>query len=242
VTQAKVAVILAGGKGTRLAPYTAVFPKPLVPLGQYPVVEILARQLVAAGFNELIFSTGYLAEMLRTYFHNHPLKDQGVTFSWVTEPSPLGTAGPLRLIEGLPEHFLVLNGDLFTTLDFDSFFSRHIDSGAALTIAIHARQVNLQLGVVKHDGPLVTGYIEKPSYSFDVSMGIYAYSRRSLEYIPEASRMDFPELVLKLTEAGEKVACEKSDARWLDIGNPDDYAAAQEEFTADPSVYLQNSV
>ncbi len=240
MTERRVAVILAGGKGTRLAPYTAVFPKPLVPLGQYPVVEILVRQLVAAGFNELVFSTGYLAELIRAYFHDHPLKQKGITFSWIKESSPLGTAGPLRLIENLPDNFLVLNGDLFTTLDFDSLYRHHIASKAALTIAMHSKRVNLQLGVVKHQGRKVTGYLEKPSYNYDVSMGIYAYSKHALDYIPKGRRMDFPELVQTLRDAGERVECEMSQSRWLDIGNPDDYAAAQEEFASNPSIYLQN--
>jgi len=239
MTDRRVAVILAGGKGTRLAPYTAIFPKPLVPLGQYPVVEILVRQLVAAGFNELIFSTGYLGELLRAYFHDHPLKKKGVTFTWVKESSPLGTAAPLRLIDNLPEHFLVLNGDLFTTLDFNRLYKNHVTSGATLTIAMHSKRVKLQLGVVKHSGRKVTGYIEKPSYDYDVSMGIYAYSRKALNFIPENEIMDFPDLVQTLGKAGEVVECEFSEARWLDIGNPDDYAAAQEEFTADPAVYIQ---
>lgn len=242
MTERHVAVILAGGKGTRLAPYTAIFPKPLVPLGQYPVVEILVRQLVASGFNELIFSTGYLGELLRAYFHDHPLKKKGVTFTWIKESSPLGTAAPLRLIDNLPEHFLVLNGDLFTTLDFDRLYKNHVTSGATLTIATHSKRVKLQLGVVKHEGRKVTGYLEKPSYDYDVSMGIYAYSKKALEFIPEGEIMDFPDLVQTLGRAGELVECQFSEARWLDIGNPDDYAAAQEEFTADPSVYLQEIV
>ncbi|MCD4708494.1 MAG: NTP transferase domain-containing protein [Candidatus Sabulitectum sp.] len=239
MTERRVAVILAGGKGTRLAPYTAIFPKPLVPLGQHPVVEILAQQLVAHGFNELIFLTGYLSELLRAYFHDHPLKKRGITFTWIKESSPLGTAAPLRLIDNLPEHFLVLNGDLFTTLNFSRLYDNHVSSGATLTIAMHCKKIKLQLGVVKHDGRKVTGYMEKPSYDYDVSMGIYAYSKKALGFIPKGEKMDFPDLVQILGNAGELVECEFSEAHWLDIGNPEDYAVAQEEFTADPSVYLR---
>lgn len=238
MNERRVAVILAGGKGTRLAPYTAVFPKPLVPLGQFPVVEILVRQLVSCGFNELIFSTGYLAELLEAYFHNHPLKKRGIRLTWIKEQAPLGTAGPLRLIEGLPENFLVLNGDLFTTLNFEALYKSHLESAPALTIAMHRKQIKLQLGVVKHSRRAVTDYLEKPVYDHNVSMGIYAYSRRALNLIPPGERMDFPELVKALLHCGERVECELSTARWLDIGNPDDYASAQEEFAADPSIYL----
>lgn len=239
MAERRVAVVLAGGKGTRLAPYTAVFPKPLVPLGQYPVVEILVRQLVAGGFNELIFSTGYLGELLRAYFHDHPLKEKGVTFSWVRESQPLGTAAPLNLIRDLPEHFLVLNGDIFTTLDFGRLYATHASSKATLTIAMHRKDINLQLGVVEHSGRTVTGYLEKPTCSYDVSMGIYMYSRRALDFIPKNEKMDFPDLVQKLLQKNEPVECEYSDARWLDIGNPDDYAAAQNEFAEDPGLYLE---
>ena len=239
MSERRVAVILAGGKGTRLAPYTAVFPKPLVPLGQYPVVEILVRQLVSFGFNELIFSTGYLAELLEAYFHNHPLKKKGIVFSWIKEQKPLGTAGPLRLITDLPDNFLVLNGDLFTTLNFEQLFSDHLASDAALTIAAHRKTVKLQLGVVRHTGNRVSEYLEKPVYEHNVSMGIYAYSKRVMSYIQEGERMDFPELVNSLISSGEQVNCQLSQAKWLDIGNPEDYSAAQEEFAADPSVYLR---
>ncbi len=236
----RVAVILAGGKGTRLAPYTAVFPKPLVPLGQYPVVEILVRQLASAGFNELVFSTGYLAELLEAYFHKHPLRNRGIKFSWIKESTPLGTAAPLRLIPDLPDNFLVLNGDLFTTLNFEELYLGHVNSNAALTISMHSKRVKMQLGVVQHTGCRVTNYLEKPVYDHDVSMGIYAYSRKALEYIPENCAMDFPELVTSLIKAGETVECQMSTARWLDIGNPDDYATAQEEFGRDSSLYLRN--
>lgn len=240
MAERKVAVILAGGKGTRLAPYTAVFPKPLVPLGQYPVVEILVRQLVSNGFNELVFLTGYLGELLRAYFHNHPLSSRGISFTWIRESSPLGTAAPLNLIENLPENFLVLNGDIFTTLDFSRIYSNHVSSDATLTIAMHSKSTNLQLGVVKHAGRRVTGYLEKPTYNHDVSMGIYMYSKSALKFIPPGVKMDFPDLVHALLDNDETVECEYSDARWLDIGNPDDYAAAQNEFLSNPSMYLKD--
>lgn len=232
------AIILAGGKGTRLAPYTAVFPKPLVPIGDYPVVEILVRQLHSAGFRRLVFATGHLSELLRAYFHEHPLLGRGMDFHWVRETVPLGTAAPLALVEDFPGDALVLNGDLFTTMDFSEFFSAHLRNGAALTVAAHTRQVSLNLGVLSRDGDRVTGYNEKPSYTFDVSMGIYGVSKKVLAYIPQGRRMDFPELVNTLLEKGECVRCVNPDCRWLDIGNPDDYAAAQKEFEADASLYM----
>lgn len=235
------AVILAGGKGTRLAPYTAVFPKPLVPIGDYPAVEILVRQLHAAGFRRLVFATGHLSELLRAYFHRHHLIQKGVEFHWIREDEPLGTAAPLGLIEEFPENALVLNGDLFTTMDFSRFFRDHTESRCALTVAAHTRKVGLNLGVLSREGDRVTEYREKPSYTFDVSMGIYGVSRRVLDFIPRNQRMDFPELVNILLRRGEKVRCVNPECRWLDIGNPDDYAAAQEEFESNASLYMREN-
>jgi NDP-sugar pyrophosphorylase family protein len=238
----KVAVLLAGGKGTRLAPYTAVFPKPLVPIGQYPIIELIVRQLSAAGFNELIFSTGHHAELLEAYFFSHHLKKSGVNFRFVREGSPLGTAGSLRLINDLPKSFLVMNGDVFTTMDFDQLFTRHLASDAPLTIATHKKQVKIQLGVLEREGNKVTGYIEKPTYDYEVSMGIYAYTDRAVSFIPEDTYFDFPDLVKALISAGEHVYCHPSDDDWLDIGNPDDYAEAQEIFARSPEHYIDESM
>lgn len=233
-------MILAGGRGTRLAPYTAVLPKPLVPLGNYPIVEILVRQLVSQGFDRLVFSVGHLAGLLEAYFRDHSVRRRHteVDISWVREEEPLGTAGPLRLMDDLPDSFLVLNGDLFTTADFARLLDRHSASGAELTIAARRKDVRLQLGVVVHDDGKVVDYVEKPSYGFDVSMGMYAYSRSALDLIERGSRMDFPDLVLALVSAGRSVRCAMPDCQWLDIGNPDDYAQAQRLFEEAPDRYL----
>lgn len=234
----RLAVLLAGGRGARLAPYTAVFPKPLVPIGDMPVADILVRQLAAAGFDEICFCAGHLAELLEAYFMSHPLRGSGVRFRWVREGEPLGTAGPLRLVEDLPERFLVLNGDLLTTLDFGAFFDRHVESGADLTIAVQRHQHRTQLGVVRHEGDRVTGYEEKPSFSFDVSMGVYAYSRACIETIPAGLKFDFPDLVGALLERGRDVRIVLSGDTWLDIGNPEDYSEAQRLFQEDPGRFL----
>jgi NDP-sugar pyrophosphorylase family protein len=170
------------------------------------------------------------------------LKDSGVKFRFVREESPLGTAGSLRLIDNLPESFLVMNGDVFTTLDFDQLFTSHISCGAPLTIATHKKQVKIQLGVLERDGSQVTGYIEKPTYDYEVSMGVYAYTDRAVSFIPENAYFDFPDLVKSLISAGEHVHCHPSDDDWLDIGNPDDYAEAQNIFARNPERYIDESV
>ncbi len=237
MTDRRLAIILAGGKGTRLGPYTAVFPKPLVPVGEWPIVEILVRQLYAAGFREMVLSVAHHGHLLEAYFLNHPLRAMGVSLTFVREQEPMGTAGSVKLVENLPEDFLVLNGDILTTLDFAALFDTHRCEGSALTVAVRARPVQLQLGVVEREGTRVVGYREKPRFEFEVSMGAYVYNRRAVERIP-AGRFDFPDLVLDMVRAGERVTAFPSDAEWLDIGNPDDYALAQEAVARNAGAYL----
>jgi NDP-sugar pyrophosphorylase family protein len=238
MSERRVAVLLAGGKGTRLRPYTAVFPKPLVPVGEFPIIEILVRQLFGAGFREFVISTGHSAALVQAYFADHPLLRAGAAISFLHEHTPLGTAGPVRLVSDLPDNFLVLNGDILTTLDFSALFESHCRSGASLTVATRARKVQIELGVIERDGVRIVGYKEKPTMAYEVSMGVYAYNRRALDLIPEQGRFDFPDLVLASIKAGAPVAAYPVDAEWLDIGNPDDYALAQDRVSADPGRYV----
>lgn len=224
------AVILAGGKGRRLAPFTVVFPKPLVPVGDRPVLEILLRRLSKYGFRDIVLSVDHLAELIMAFIQGSPSLRELVNVSYVRDEKPGGTAGPLANIPGLDETFLVTNGDVLTTLDLTQLLAFHRAQGAALTIAVHPKQVPIDLGVLTLDGDRVVGYHEKPRLSYDVSMGIYVYEPRALSYIRPGEYLDFPDLVLRLIAAGEKVAGFRSDAYWLDIGRPEDYARAQEEF------------
>lgn len=226
------AVILAGGRGTRLAPYTTVFPKPLVPVGNMPILEIIIRQLIAAGFTDVTLTLGYLGELIRAFFAAHRTLGSQIRIHYVDEEEPTGTAGSLRLVPNLPDTFLVMNGDVLTTLDYGRLIEFHRASGAALTIAGHRKTVQIDLGVLQLQGKpgVVTGYLEKPEYVYPVSMGVYVYQREALQYIPPAGYFDFPSLVLRLLAAGQQVACCESDAIWLDIGRPDDYAHAQDVF------------
>jgi NDP-sugar pyrophosphorylase family protein len=224
------AVILAGGRGTRLAPYTTVLPKPLVPVGNIPILEVIIRQLVASGFASVTLTLGHLGELIRAFFVAHKTLSRQIQLQFVDEEQPTGTAGSLRLIPDLPDTFLVMNGDVLTTLNYLRLINFHRESGAWLTIASHQKQVNIDLGVLQLQGGEVTGYLEKPQYVYPVSMGIYVYDRRALEYIPPNRHFDFPELVLQLIAHQRKVACFESDALWLDIGRRDDYAVAQSVF------------
>ncbi len=231
------AVILAGGKGTRLKPYTTILPKPLMPIGDMPILEILLRQMKRAGINQAVLTVGHLAEMLRLFFQDGRNLGLDITYSY--EDSPLGTAGPLSLIDGLDDTFMVANGDVLTTLPLNSLLDHHRLSGAAATIAMHRRKVHIDLGVIEqNDDGQVTGYIEKPTYDFMVSMGIYVFEPRVLEYIPRDQYLDFPDLVKQLIAADEIVAGFPFDGYWQDLGRADDYERAIEDFDRMKSLFL----
>jgi NDP-sugar pyrophosphorylase family protein len=225
------AIILAGGKGTRLAPFTVNFPKPLMPLGDMPVVEVLIRRLTAYGITDITLTLGHLAELVKAYFsHRQSLVDT-INLRYVEEDEPTGTAGSLALIDGLNETFLTMNGDILTDIDFDELIRFHREKGADLTIATHERTVKFDLGVIELDGDhRVRGYKEKPESVHHVSMGIYVYEPRVLDLIEKGSYLDFPNLVLKLLDMGRPVWSYLTDCLWLDIGRPDDYATAQQMF------------
>lgn len=224
------AVILAGGKGTRLAPYTKILPKPLMPIGDMPILEVLLLQMKNAGVTDVILTVGHLAELLRAFFKSG--ERFGLNIDYSIEDKPLGTAGPLSLVaDKLDSTFIVSNGDVLTTLDLKDLINAHNRSGAVATIASHVRHVKIDLGVLKvQEHNQVAGYIEKPTYDFFVSMGIYVFEPAVLKYIPENQYFDFPDLVIKLIEAGELVNSFRFDGYWQDLGRPDDYEQAVNDF------------
>jgi NDP-mannose synthase len=223
------AVVLAGGKGTRLAPYTTILPKPLMPIGDMPILEVLLRQMKRAGVNHVVLTVGHLASLLQAYFKDGSQWDLDVTYS--SEQKPLGTAGPISLVQGLDKTFLVTNGDVLTTLNLKKLIAFHKQKGGIATIAAHRRQVKIDLGVIQWDGDdRVKGYIEKPINDYTVSMGIYIFEPRVLEYIPVGEYLDFPDLILKLIDNGETVNGYIFDGYWMDLGRPDDYIQANNDF------------
>jgi NDP-mannose synthase len=232
----KRAVILAGGMGTRLRPYTAVLPKPLVPVADRPILELVIRQLARHGFTHVELSVGHLGGLIKAYLDHFELPD-GVQLRYWWEDEPLGTAGALRQIEGLDEGpFLAMNGDVLTTLDFDQLMRFHAGNDAGLTIATHRQNVDVALGVIESEDGFVTEYVEKPTVRFDVSMGIYAYDPDVLELIPER-RFDFPDVVHALIAAERKVAVYTGPGVWFDIGTVGEHERAVAELEAHPELF-----
>ncbi len=226
------AVLLAGGKGTRLQPFTAAFPKPLVPLDDTPVIELLVRQLHSFGITDLTVVTGHLAELIKAFLGDG--ERYGLRINYFRETTPLDTAGCLGLLPRATEPFLVMNGDLLTTLDFNRLAQFHKLRRPAATIAAYRREVKIDLGVLEtdEDGRLLE-YIEKPTHSFAVSMGIYCLEPDVCDFILPGERISMPELLLRLRDAGREVQTFHDDCYWLDIGRPDDYATACEEYRRD---------
>ncbi len=223
------AIVLAGGKGTRLAPYTKILPKPLMPIGDMPILEILLRQMKAAGIHNVVLTVGHLSELLRAFFQDgHQF---GIQIDYSYEKCPLGTAGPISLIDGLTEPFLVSNGDVLTDMPLADLVRFHREQHATATIAVHHRKIKIDLGVVESDGTArINGYVEKPTIDYCVSMGIYVFEPRVVSYIPHGEYLDFPDLVKKLILAGEKVTGYQYEGYWQDLGRPDDYEAATQDF------------
>lgn len=232
------AVVLAGGKGTRLAPYTYILPKPMMPIGDHAILEVLLGQISRAGIKEVTLAVGHLAGLMQSYFKDGSQYDLKITYAYETKP--LGTAGPLALIEGLTDTFLVCNGDILTLLDINQLVNFHKDQKALCTIASHQRTHKINLGVIEHDNDSkwVSGYIEKPSLNFLVSMGMYVFEPGALDYIPKGEYFDFPNLVNTLLSANENVAFFPYEGYWRDLGNPDDFLAANEDFESMRSQFL----
>jgi NDP-mannose synthase len=231
------AIILAGGKGTRLKPFTMTIPKPLLPLGDVPVLEIVIKQLAAAGFTRIVLCLGHMAPLFSAVIGDG--SKWGVRIDTVLEEEPLGTAGALRLIKDPGENFLVMNGDLLTTIDFAALTDFHRANKSLGTIAINKRNVFIDYGVVVSDkSDRLTKYREKPTIHYAVSMGIYILSKKALRLIPRKGRFDMPQLMLAIKQKHNAVFCYKTDCYWQDIGRFDDYQAASEDFTKDPNRFL----
>jgi NDP-mannose synthase len=239
------AVILAGGRGTRLAPYTTVLPKPLLPIGDAPILEVVIRQLSGYGFTEITLAVGYLAHLIEAVFQDG--SRHGVSLMYHREAAPLGTVGPLATMQDLDDTFLMMNGDVLTTLDYGELCAAHTASGNLLTVATHVRTVRSDYGVLELDGDngstrRVTGFREKPEFDHSVSMGVYVVDSRVRDYIPFGQPFDLPQLVWRLLEEGERVGSYAYDGFWLDIGRHEDYAEAVIQYEELKDAFLPTAV
>lgn len=231
------AVILAGGKGTRLKPYTVVLPKPLMPIGDYPILEVVVKQLAIHGFGHITMAVNHQAELIKAFFSNG--EKWGVSIDYSLEDKPLSTMGPLKLIKDLPDNFLVMNGDVITDLDFAKFFERHVENGNLFTISSYLREQKVDYGVLESDqAGKLCGFREKPSLFYEVSMGVYMVNREVLNFIPADTPYGFDQLMLDLIAARRPASIEQFAGYWLDIGRPDDYLQAVDEFETLKSRFL----
>lgn len=225
----KRAILLAGGKGTRLYPYTLTMPKPLVPVGEYPIIEIIIRQLAKAGFDHITITVNHMADMIRAFCGDG--SKWGITIDYSLETKPLSTMGPLKLIKDLPEDFLVMNGDVMTDLDFAQLYADHVGQGNIFTISAYERDHKVDYGVLVpgEDGKLVD-FQEKPTLHYHVSMGVYMMNRKCLDVIPEDTFYGFDHLMLELINRKTPATVRPFKGYWMDIGRPDDYEQAQKDF------------
>jgi len=223
------AVIMAGGKGTRLKPYTTSIPKPLVPVGEKAIIEILLNRLKRNDVDEVFICLNHFAEMIAAFLGNG--NKFGLKINYSLEDRPLSTVAPLKLIHDLPDDFLVMNGDLLTDLDFSRFFQYHLQDSSLLTVATYSRTTKIDFGVIEIDpsSNTASGFREKPEYKFDVSMGVYAMNKKILGFVPDNEPFGFDSLMLKLLETGQRVSVFPYDGYWLDIGRPEDYEKANED-------------
>lgn len=223
------AVILAGGEGRRLRPYTTVLPKPLMPVGNTPILETVVRQLKRDGFERLTIAVGYLAQLIEAYFSDG--SRFGIAIDYSFEDRPLGTVGPLTLIDRPDDDFLVMNGDILTDLSYADFMAAHKARGAIASICVYQKDVLISLGILDlNENDEVIGYTEKPTHHYIASTGIYCFNPAVIDHIPKGQRFDLPDLVLKLMAEGQKVWAYRFDGKWLDIGRPEDYEIAADEF------------
>ena len=235
------AVILAGGRGTRLAPFTSVLPKPLMPIGERAILELVVERLESCGIVDITLCVGYLSHLIRAVLESRD--NDRVQIRYVLEQYPMGTAGPLRLVEGLDDTFVVMNGDVLTDLDYSGLLAYHASQQNVVTIATHARSIKIDYGVVRFDDDgngngngegrktahqRVTGYVEKPEYVSPVSMGIFVFEPSVFDYIAPDEPSDFPDLVQALLRAEQPVGAYFHDGMWFDIGRQDDYTQAVE--------------
>ncbi len=235
----KRAIILAGGRGTRLRPYTVVLPKPLMPIGDYPILEVIVKQLAYQGFTKITMAVNHQADIIKAFFGDG--SKWGIRIDYSLEDQPLGTMGPLKILHDLPDNFLVMNGDILTDLNFRDFFEHHLKRQNLFTISSYKRDIRSEYGVLETDDTnSLTGFREKPVITYDVSMGVYMVNREALNFIPHKEAYGFDQLMLDMIAAKRSVAVKAHTGYWLDVGRPEDYAQAIDDFEANNGIFLND--
>ncbi len=234
----KRAIILAGGLGTRLRPYSVVLPKPLMPIGQFSILEIIIKQLINHDFKHITLAVNHQADIIKAVFGDG--KNFGIKIDYSLEHRPLGTMGPLKLIKDLPLNFLVMNGDILTDLNFSKFFDEHVKTKSLFTISSFERSEKVDYGVLTlNSNGMLDSFLEKPIYKFIVSMGIYAVNKNAVGLIPKNKKFGFDDLMIKIIKKNLPVSPKLHDGYWLDIGRPDDYFRAIEEWDKKRKIFLK---
>lgn len=232
-------VILAGGLGTRLKPYTTIIPKPLMPVGDYSILEVILRQLQGCGVTHVTLSVGYLSELIMAYCGDG--RKYGLHIDYIAETKPLGTGGVVGLMADIDKPFLLMNGDLLTTINYLELFKSHLDSGCLATLAVFQREIKTEFGVINFDDNYrLVSYDEKPIIKQMVSTGMYVLSPDVQKYVSANSRIDMPDLLKILIKDGYSVNCYAFDGYWLDIGRHDDYDLAVQEFMSKKSLFMKD--
>ena len=235
----KCAVILAGGKGTRLRPYTVALPKPLMPIGDHPILEIIVKQLAQKGFTNIIMAVNHQADIIKAFFADG--SKWNIQIEYAMEDKPLGTMGPLKNLRNLSDNFLVMNGDILTDLEFNTFYEDHCLNKNFFTISSFHKDLCLEYGVLDvNTEMLLVGFREKPVMTFPVSMGVYMLNREVINYIPNDREYGFDQLMIDLMAKNKPVSVIKHNGYWLDMGCPDDYAQAIDEFETHRKLFIND--
>lgn len=230
------AIILVGGKGVRLKPFTSYIPKPLLPIDDVPILEILLRQLEYFGFTNIVLSLNHLADLIMAFFQKG--EKIGLDIRYSIEDKPLGTAGPLSIIDDIDDTFLVMNGDLLTNINYSDLMEFHKKNKNDATVSLFRKEIKIDLGVVISEDNVFLDYVEKPTYYLDVSMGVYVFNKSALNMLSRNVRIDIPELLLSLKRANMKIGCYRGDIEWFDIGRYEDYEKAVSFFREKRGVFI----
>ncbi|MGD0466151.1 MAG: sugar phosphate nucleotidyltransferase [Gammaproteobacteria bacterium] len=225
----KTAIIMCGGQGSRLRPYTITIPKPLMPLGDGAILEIIVKQLEKYCFDKLILAVNYRSDLIKAYFQNG--EKFGISIEYVDEVEPLGTIAPLRNVKNLPDQFLVMNGDILTDLNFDYYFRKFNAESECALVPVYRKNYKVDFGVLQiNENSHLESFQEKPEKELLVSMGVYFFSSKIIDLIPKSGSFGFDQLMLLALEKNLKVLCPEHNGYWLDIGRHEDYMYAQDNF------------